>query len=116
MGWFADRGKSRQGPYLWGLVALAASTVAFSIGKSTSVLFVGRMVQGASSAFVHTVGMAILADTVGQSGVGPAMGFVAMSIAIGVLIGPVIGGVLYHEFGYLAVFISAYVVCMLPRS
>ena len=74
------------------------------------MLFIGRLVQGASSAIVHTVGMAILADTVGQEGVGPAMGLVGMSIALGVLIGPVVGGVLYHSYGYLAVFISAYAV------
>lgn len=54
--------------------------------------------------------MAILADTVGQEGVGPAMGCIGMSIAIGVLIGPVVGGVLYHNYGYLSVFISAYAV------
>lgn len=70
----------------------------------------GRLVQGASSAIVHTVGLAILADNVGQEGVGPAMGVMGISIALGVLIGPVIGGVLYHQYGYLAVFISAYAV------
>ena len=64
---------------------------------------------------MHTVGMAILADTAGQAGVGPAMGFTGMSIALGVLIGPVIGGVLYHKFGYLAVFVSGYAVCGLSR-
>ena len=80
------------------------------MGYSKSVLFVGRLVQGASSAIVHTVGLAILADTVGQAGLGPAMGFVGMSIALGVLVGPVIGGVLYHNYGYLAGFVSAYAV------
>ena len=85
------------------------------MGRSKSVLFVGRLVQGASSASVHTVGMAILADTAGQAGVGPAMGFTGMSIALGVLIGPVIGGVLYHKYGYLAVFVSGYAVCGLSR-
>lgn len=108
--YFADRGNSRQGPYLWGLITLAASTVAFSLGRSKWVLLVGRLVQGVSSAIVHTVGTAILADSVGQDGVGPAMGFIGMSIALGVLIGPVIGGLLYHRYGYLAVFISAYMV------
>lgn len=77
------------------------------------MLFIGRLVQGASSAIVHTVGTAILADTVGQAGVGPAMGFLGTSIAIGVLVGPVVGGVLYHNYGYLAVFISAYAVRIL---
>ena len=76
----------------------------------------GRLIQGASSAIVFPVGMAILADTVDQEGVGPAMGFTSMSLALGVLIGPVIGGVLYHSYGYLAVFISGYAVRTLPLS
>ena len=107
-GWFADRASSRRGPYLLGLIALAFSTLAFSLGQSTFVLFVGRLVQGGSSAAVHTVGMAILADTVGQAGMGPAMGFVGMSIALGVVLGPMLGGILYHRMGYFAVFGSAY--------
>ena len=52
--------------------------------------------------------MAILADAVGQAGIGPAMGFVTMSIALGVVAGPIVGGLLYHQLGYLAVFVSAY--------
>ena len=43
------------------------------------------------------------------------MGFISMSIALGVLIGPVVGGVLYHNYGYLAVFISGYAVRLLSR-
>lgn len=108
--YFADRTKTRQGPYLWGLIALAASTVAISLGQSKWVLLVGRLVQGGSSAIVHTVGMAILADSVGEEGVGPAMGFIGMTIALGALTGPVIGGLLYHNYGYLAVFLSGYAV------
>ena len=112
-GWFADRASSRRGPYLIGLIALAFSTLAFSLGQSTFVLFVGRLVQGGSSAAVHTVGMAILADTVGQAGIGPAMGFVGMSIALGVVLGPMFGGILYHRVGYWAVFGSAYALVAL---
>ena len=92
---------------------MALSTFAFSLGQSTSVLFVGRLVQGGSSAAVHTVGMAILADTVGQAGIGPAMGFVGMSIALGVVLGPMLGGILYHRIGYWAVFGSAYALVAL---
>ena len=84
--------------------------MAISLGTSKWVLFVGRLVQGGSSGIVHTVGMAILTDNVGQEGVGPAMGFLGLTIALGALTGPVIGGLLYHNYGYLAVFISGYVV------
>jgi len=96
-----------------GLFALVVSTLAFSLGQNTLTLFIGRLAQGGSSAIVHTVGMAILADTVGQAGVGPAMGFATMSIALGVVLGPMLGGILYHQFGYLAVFVSAYALVAL---
>ena len=52
--------------------------------------------------------MAILSDTVGQAGIGPAMGFVTMNIALGTVSGPMLGGILYHQLGYSAVFFSAY--------
>ena len=56
-GYMADKNTSRRVPYLFGLVALAASTIMFSVGHSVTVLIVGRLVQGASSAVVHCVGM-----------------------------------------------------------
>ncbi|KAL6715401.1 hypothetical protein ACLMJK_006362 [Lecanora helva] len=112
-GSFADHANSRRGPYLCGLIALAFSTIAFSFGRTAWILLVGRLVQGFSSAAVHTVGVAILADTVGQGDIGPAMGFVAMSMALGAVAGPAFGGILYHNLGYLAVFVSAYVLVAL---
>jgi len=69
---------------------------------------VARFVQGLSSAIVHSAGNAILAETVGDAGVGPAMGLVTLSIALGMVLGPLVGGLLYHRFGYFAVFWSAY--------
>lgn len=62
------------------------------------------------------MGVAILADTVGPSSIGPAMGFVTMSIALGVVLGPMLGGVLYHHCGYLTVFVSAYALVALDIS
>jgi len=69
---------------------------------------VARFVQGLSSAIVHSAGNAILAENVGDAGVGPAMGLVTLSIALGMVLGPLVGGLLYHRFGYFAVFWSAY--------
>ena len=78
------------------------------MGRSILVLFLGRLVQGASSAVVHTIGMAILADTVGDAEIGTAMGLVTLNTAAGVLAGPVLGGIIYDQQGYFAVFMSAY--------
>ena len=110
VGYYADRSESRRGPYLLGLIFLALSTVAISLGRTMAVLLAGRVVQGVSSASVHAVGMAILADTAGDDGVGPAMGFVTMMMSLGAVLGPMFGGLLYHQLGYFAVFSSAYVL------
>ena len=90
VGCYADRSDSRRRHYLLGLVFLAISTVAISLGRTTGFLLVGRLIQGASSASVHAVGMAILADTVGDAGIGAAMGFVTMMIALGSVVGPMV--------------------------
>ena len=110
VGHYADRSGSRKAPYLLGLISLAISTIAISLGRTTWVLFAGRLIQGASSASVHAVGIAILADTVGDDGMGLAMGFVTTMMALGAVLGPMVGGFLYHSFGYFAVFLSAYVL------
>ena len=77
------------------------------------ILVIGRIVQGASSASVYAVGVAILADAVGENGIGFSMGFVTASMAMGMVLGPIAGGLLYHNYGYLAVFDSAYVLIAL---
>ncbi len=110
VGYYADRSESRRGPYLLGLVFLALSTIAISLGRTLEVLVVGRLVQGASSASVHAVGMAILADTASDDGIGPAMGLITTMMSLGAVLGPMFGGLLYHHFGYFAVFLSAYIL------
>ena len=112
-GYLADNGTSRRGPYMLGLVALAGSTIMFSLGRPIALLVIARLIQGASSGFVHSIGVSILADTVGDSAIGQAMGFVSLSIAAGMVSGPICGGALYHRFGYQAVFFSAYGVIAL---
>lgn len=56
-GHLADKSNSRRATYMLGLIALAISTVMFSVGRSVAVLVVARSIQGASSAFVHCVGV-----------------------------------------------------------
>ncbi|KAK9481805.1 major facilitator superfamily domain-containing protein [Lipomyces starkeyi] len=43
-------------------------------------------------------------DTVGKDGLGQAIGYVSMAISFGTLAGPLLGGVLYQNGGYYAVF------------
>lgn len=66
---------------------------------------VARALQGLSAAVVYSVGLAILVDTVGMADIGRNAGYFLSSANMGVLISPLIGGVVYSKAGYRAVVI-----------
>ncbi|KAF3385243.1 hypothetical protein F1880_003058 [Penicillium rolfsii] len=104
IGYLADRAGSRRWPFLLGLVLLAAATALLCIGTNLGLWISGRLFQGAAAAVVWTVGIALLVDTVGKEGLGQAIGYVSMSLSVGTLAGPLLGGVLYQHGGYYSVF------------
>ncbi|KAJ5097943.1 hypothetical protein N7532_004944 [Penicillium argentinense] len=104
IGYVADRTESRRWPLLLGLVALAAATALLCVGTHIGLWIAGRLFQGAAAAVVWTVGVALMVDTVGKEGLGQAIGYVSMSISVGTLAGPLLGGVLYEDGGYYSVF------------
>jgi MFS family permease len=112
VGFYADRTTSRRLPLLLGLVALAGSTVLLCLGKTVALLIVGRLLQGLSAAIVWSVGLALLADTMGRN-IGYAMGWVGIAMSVGLLISPVIGGAVYAAAGYYAVYYIAFAVIFL---
>ncbi|KAI9788189.1 MAG: hypothetical protein M1835_002409 [Candelina submexicana] len=78
------------------------------IGSSVGVLVTGRLLQGLSAAVVWVVGLALLVDTVGEKDIGQVMGYVSLSMTIGILAGPLLGGVVYEKGGYYSVFAMAF--------
>ncbi|EOA91318.1 uncharacterized protein SETTUDRAFT_152445 [Exserohilum turcica Et28A] len=107
-GWLADRGSSRRSPLLLGLFMLLGSTVLLNLGNSIGVLITGRILQGASAAVVWVVGLALLADTVPQDQLATAAGWLSTGMSLGMLISPLLGGVVYDHAGYNAVFGMCY--------
>ena len=107
-GWLADKSPNRRLPLLIGLFALGGATVMLCIGTSIGILVAGRLLQGFSAAVIWTVGLALLVDTVGQGGIGQAMGYVGLSISISILIAPLLGGAVYARAGYYAVYYMAF--------
>ncbi|KXG52839.1 Major facilitator superfamily domain, general substrate transporter [Penicillium griseofulvum] len=104
VGYIADRAESRRWPLLVGLVALAAATSLLCVGTHIALWIVGRLFQGAAAAVVWTAGLALMVDTLGKDDLGQAIGYVTMAISLGTLAGPLLGGVLYENGGYYAVF------------
>jgi MFS family permease len=104
VGYVADRAESRRWPLLFGLVALAAATALLCVGTNIALWVTGRLFQGAAAAIVWTAGLALMVDTVGKDDLGQAIGYVSMAISLGTLGGPLLGGVVYQNGGYYAVF------------
>ncbi|KAF2736523.1 MFS transporter-like protein [Polyplosphaeria fusca] len=107
-GWLADRTASRRSPLLVGLLALLGSTVLLNVGSTIAVLIVGRILQGVSAAVVWVVGLALLADTIPQERLGQATGYVMLGMSLGILIAPLLGGVVFERGGYDAVYAMCY--------
>ncbi|KAL9623367.1 MAG: hypothetical protein Q9160_002260 [Pyrenula sp. 1 TL-2023] len=103
-GILADKVKTRQAPFLSGLAALLAATVLLAFGQSIPVLIIARILQGTSAAFVWTVGLAMVLDTVGPDKLGTTIGSIFSFISVGELAAPVVGGVVYAKAGYGGIF------------
>lgn len=110
-GFYADQTSSRRLPLLIGLVALAGATLLLCLGTTVALLVVGRLLQGLSAAVVWSVGLALMVDTVGKD-VGQSMGYVSIAMSVGLLISPVIGGAVYANAGYYAVYYVAFAIIL----
>jgi MFS family permease len=93
-----------------GLLALGAATVLLNLGPNIGLLVLGRALQGISAAVVWTVGLALLADTVDKEEIGQTMGYVFAAMSVGVLLGPLLGGIVFDKGGYNEVYAMAYVL------
>lgn len=107
-GWYADRSSSRRLPLLIGLLALGGATVMLCLARTVALLVLGRILQGFSASIVWTVGLALLVDTVGEREIGQMLGYVMLSMSIGLLIAPLLGGIVYQQEGYYAVYYMAF--------
>ncbi|KAI4105686.1 MAG: hypothetical protein L6R37_002585 [Teloschistes peruensis] len=103
-GWAADRTFNRSVTFYTGLLILAAATVLFGLAKASWVLLISRLLQGLSAAITYTVGLALLVDTVGRDNIGQWMGTALSSSSFGLIVSPLLGGIVYAKAGYMAVF------------
>lgn len=99
---------SRRTSFILGLIVLFLSTLFFALATSVWALLIARILEGLSTAIVCTVGYTLLTEVVGLEHLGKAMGYTSMALSFGLMIGPVIGGVLYEYCGYFQVFLPAF--------
>ena len=85
----------------------------FALGQSYPVLFTARALQGLGSACSSVSGMGMLADTyTDDQERGSAMGIALGGLALGVLIGPPFGALLFQMWGKSAPFLILAVLAL----
>ena len=97
----------RRGPMLWGILGLAAATLLFAFANTFWFLLLARILQGCAAAITWTAGLALLADFYPSEERGQAMGIALSGQAMGILVGPSLGGWLYQRGGYMFPFFVA---------
>ena len=75
-GVLADKVSTRQAPFLLGVAALLGATILLFLGRTIEILILARVLQGISSGFVWTIGLAMTIETVGPENLGKAIGSV----------------------------------------
>jgi MFS family permease len=104
-----------------GFVIFTIATLLCALSDSTSMLIAFRLVQGIGSAMIFSTAVAALTAVYPPGERGRVLGINVASVYIGLAMGPVLGGVLTHAFGWRSIFlsvipISAVVILLLLRN
>lgn len=78
---------------------MAAATAFLGASDSVWVLLTSRILQGFSASIVWTVGLALTVDTVGKDQLAQWMGTALSSSSVGLVISPLLGGIVYAKGG-----------------
>mmetsp|Transcript_26104 Transcript_26104/g.40154 ORF Transcript_26104/g.40154 Transcript_26104/m.40154 type:complete len:489 (+) Transcript_26104:211-1677(+) len=81
------------------ILGLGVATFVFAEAKTFWQLLLARGAQGAASAAVLCGGLSLIAETHPQNVRGKAMGYAQSGLAAGMLMGPLIGGLLFERMG-----------------
>jgi EmrB/QacA subfamily drug resistance transporter len=84
----------RKKAYILGFLVFAAASLGAGFSGSGSELLVWRVIQGIGGAFLFANSAAIVTDAFPKEELGVAMGTNTMVAAVGLVIGPVLGGAL----------------------
>ncbi|RLL93300.1 hypothetical protein CFD26_100031, partial [Aspergillus turcosus] len=109
-GYLIDIAPTRQFPYLFGLILLGASMGMLAVAHTVWLFIVARLLQGGATAMVAVAGLALMTDSVSFDNLGQTIGYLGSSIALGFLLGPLLGGLVYNAAGYNAVFAMAFAI------
>jgi MFS family permease len=90
--------------FIAGLALFSAASAACGFAPSLSTLIAARVVQGLGAAMMMSISMALVMEVFPPDERGRAMGYFTATIALGLIIGPALGGILVDSFGWPFIF------------
>ncbi|NLC56310.1 MAG: MFS transporter [Armatimonadetes bacterium] len=90
--------------YNLGLLIFTAGSALCALAGGIGVLIAARVVQGVGAAMLAANGAAILTSAFPRTERGQAMGLNGTIVGAGLTVGPSLGGVLIHAFGWRSIF------------
>lgn len=96
--------RGRRWVYSRGLVIFAVGSFYCAVAKNAPWLIAARAFQGIGAAMIMSCTPALVVDTFPASERGKALGMVGTVVALGLTIGPALGGVLIHHFSWRIIF------------
>jgi EmrB/QacA subfamily drug resistance transporter len=91
---------------LAGISLFIAASALCGVAPALWLLLCARAVQGLAAAVMMALTLALVSETVPKAQTGRAMGLLGTMSAIGTALGPSLGGVLIHWFGWRAIFFA----------
>jgi EmrB/QacA subfamily drug resistance transporter len=91
--------------YLAGFAVFTGASALCGAAPSSEALIASRAVQGLGAGMLQAMGPAIVARTFGPGERGRALGFNAISVSIGLTLGPALGGLLTEFATWRAIFL-----------
>jgi EmrB/QacA subfamily drug resistance transporter len=90
--------------FLVGTTVYTLASLLCGLAPSGGALIAARAVQGVGASMIFGTGLAILTSVFPPGERGKAIGINVAAVYVGLSVGPYVGGVLVHEFGWRSVF------------
>ena len=91
--------------YILGIVIFTTGSLFCSLSPSVFILIISRGIQAIGAGMQMATGPAIVTDSVPPQERGRALSVTAVSVAIALTLGPVVGGFLTSTFGWQSIFL-----------
>jgi DHA1 family multidrug resistance protein-like MFS transporter len=113
-GWLGDR-VGRKPMVVRALLGLSVSLLLMSFARSAPELLLLRCLQGLISGFIPAA-IALVSATAPRAQQGTALGVLSSSQAAGIVVGPLLGGVLADPLGYRGLFLVTSAIQLLAAA